>query len=197
MTSTVRDRRYLIGLVVGAIGVVYGDIGTSPLYAVRECFHGPHAIAPTPANILGVLSFIFWALILIVSIKYLTLVMRANNRGEGGVLSLMSLAFPEHNRKRSCHRTALLVGLGVFGASLLYGDGIITPAITVLSAVEGLELATPVLKPYIVPITIIILIALFMGQRFGTGKVGFVFGPITAAWFIAIGILGIPYIVKS
>src|SRR5688572_20440303 len=165
--TNVRDRRYMIGLVVGALGVVYGDIGTSPLYALRECFHGPHAIRPTPENVLGVLSLIFWSLIIIVSLKYLTLVMRADNRGEGGILGLMALAFPEPKRKLNCKKTAAMVGLGVFGAALLYGDGMITPAITVLSAVEGLEIAAPLLAPYIVPIAILILILFFAFQRHG------------------------------
>lgn len=195
MTSNSRDRQYLMGLAVGALGVVYGDIGTSPLYALRECFHGQHAVTPTHANVLGVLSLIFWSLILIVSVKYLTFVIRADNRGEGGILALMALAFPEAARRSSCKKTALLVGLGVFGASLLYGDGMITPAITVLSAVEGLEVATPVLKPYIVPTTIVILIVLFAFQRFGTAKVGGVFGPVTFVWFVSIALLGIPHII--
>jgi KUP system potassium uptake protein len=192
MTENVRDHRYLFGLAMGALGVVYGDIGTSPLYALRECFHGPHAIEPTHANVLGVLSLIFWSLIIIVSVKYLMLVMRANNRGEGGILALMALAFPEPKRKQSCRKTAVMVGLGVFGAALLYGDGMITPAITVLSAVEGLEVATPVLQPYVVPIAIVILIVLFAFQRHGTGKVGKIFGPITLIWFLTIAVLGAP-----
>jgi KUP system potassium uptake protein len=187
----------MAGLVLGALGVVYGDIGTSPLYALRECFHGPNAVDPTRANVLGVLSLIFWSLILIVSVKYLTFVLRANNRGEGGILALMALAFPEQNRRSMTRQVAVFVGLGVFGAALLYGDGMITPAITVLSAIEGLEVATPMFKPYIVPITILILMVLFAFQRHGTGKMGGVFGPITFIWFAAIGLMGVPYIIRS
>ena len=187
----------MTGLVVGALGVVYGDIGTSPLYALRECFYGPHGIAPSRANVLGVLSLIFWSLIMVVSVKYLTLVMRADNRGEGGILALMSLAFPEQKRKQNCRKTAIMVGLGVFGAALLYGDGMITPAITVLSAVEGLEVATPFFKPYIVPIAVVILIVLFSFQRHGTGNVGKVFGPVTFVFFVTIALLGLRYIIRS
>jgi KUP system potassium uptake protein len=187
----------MTGLVVGALGVVYGDIGTSPLYALRECFYGPHAIVPSRANVLGVLSLIFWSLIMIVSVKYLTLVMRADNRGEGGILALMALAFPEQKRKQGCKRTAILVGLGVFGAALLYGDGMITPAITVLSAVEGLEVATQFFKPYVWPITVVILFVLFSFQRHGTGNVGKIFGPIMVVFFVMIGLLGLRYIVKQ
>jgi KUP system potassium uptake protein len=187
----------MTGLVVGALGVVYGDIGTSPLYALRECFYGPHAIVPSRANVLGVLSLIFWSLVMIVSLKYLTLVMRADNRGEGGILALMALAFPEPKRKHGCRRTAILVGLGVFGASLLYGDGMITPAITVLSAVEGLEVATPVFKPYIVFISVVILLLLFSVQRHGTGRVGKVFGPVMFVFFVTIALLGLRYIVRK
>jgi KUP system potassium uptake protein len=185
------DRKYTAVLALGALGVVYGDIGTSPLYAVRECFHGDHAIAATPTNILGVLSLIFWSLIAIVSIKYLIFVLRADNKGEGGILALMSLAFPEAKAsvKRVSRRT--LIVLGVFGASLLYGDGMITPTITVLGAMEGLEVATPIFKPYIVPMTIVIMFVLFGCQRFGTGHVGKIFGPVTLLWFLSIALLGI------
>lgn len=138
------DRRYLAGLVIGALGVVFGDIGTSPLYALRECFHGEHAVAVTRANILGVLSLIFWSLLIIVSIKYLTFVMRADNKGEGGILALLSLALGERAATR--RRAHWLTAIGLFGAALLYGDGMITPAISVLSAVEGLQIASPVFQ---------------------------------------------------
>lgn len=181
----------MAGLVVGALGVVYGDIGTSPLYALRECFHGAHSVLPTRVNVLGVLSLVFWSLILIVSVKYLSLVMRADNRGEGGILALMAMA------SRQGKSTGLLVGLGLFGAALLYGDGIITPAITVLGAVEGLEVVTPRFKPYVVPITIAILVGVFSVQRHGTSRVGGVFGPVTFAWFATIGGLGIPQILRT
>lgn len=197
MTSTVRDRRYLAGLVVGALGVVYGDIGTSPLYALRECFHGAHAIPASRGNVLGVLSLIFWTLILIVSVKYVTFVLRADNRGEGGILALLALASPESKRRDLPRRAHWMLALGVFGAALLYGDGMITPVITVLSAVEGLKVATPLLRPYVLPITIVILIGVFTLQRFGTARVGVVFGPITFVWFATIAILGIPHIIRS
>lgn len=190
------DRRYLATLAVAAVGVVYGDIGTSPLYAMRECFHGPHSVEATRSNILGVLSLIFWSLTLIVSIKYLILIMRADNRGEGGILALLALAFPEGKSRRNAQR-ATLVMLGVFGAALLYGDGMITPAISVLSAVEGLEVATPFFKPFIIPVTVVILVALFSFQRIGTGKVGRIFGPVTLTWFAALSALGIRGIVDA
>ncbi len=143
----------LLGLALGALGVVYGDIGTSPLYALRECFHGSHAVPPSHDNVLGVLSLVFWALIIIISIKYLVFVMRADNRGEGGILALMALVPPRFREAKGGHW--VLVALGLFGAALLYGDGMITPAISVLSAVEGLEVATPFFKPYVVPITLV------------------------------------------
>jgi KUP system potassium uptake protein len=181
--------RYLLTLVIGALGVVYGDIGTSPLYALRECFHGTHAIDPSRDNVLGVLSLIFWCLFIIVSVKYLTFVMRANNRGEGGILALMSLAFPDREIRGRLQK--VLIGIGVFGAALLYGDGMITPAISVLSAVEGLKVATPMFDNYVQLITIVIIIGLFSFQRAGTGRVGKTFGPITLIWFITIAILGI------
>jgi KUP system potassium uptake protein len=185
------ERKYVISLALGALGVVYGDIGTSPLYALRECFYGEHAIAATHENILGVLSLIFWSLILIISVKYLGFVMRADNKGEGGILALMSLAFPEHKGLSKRVSRGTLIALGVFGASLLYGDGMITPAITVLSAVEGLEVATPVFRHYIVPSTIVILVLLFACQRFGTGQVGKIFGPVTLLWFFSLIWLGL------
>lgn len=178
----------LLTLSVAALGVVYGDIGTSPLYALRECFHGPHAIAATRGNILGVLSLVFWALIVVISGKYIRFVLRADNQGEGGILALTALATPIKVVSRS-ERWPLVL-LGTFGAALLYGDGMITPAISVLSAVEGLDLATPVFTPYIVPITITVLIALFLIQSRGTGRVGLIFGPVTFAWFVMLAGLG-------
>jgi KUP system potassium uptake protein len=184
--------RRLALLTLGALGVVYGDIGTSPLYALRECFAGGMAV--THENVLGVLSLIFWALIVIVSLKYLAVVMRATNRGEGGILALMALAFPKHSTGR---RRALLVGLGVFGAALLYGDGMITPAISVLSAVEGLNVATPAFERFVIPLTIITLVGLFAAQSRGTGRVGAIFGPVMIFWFFALGLLGIAGIIKS
>jgi KUP system potassium uptake protein len=172
-------------LTLMAIGIVYGDIGTSPLYALRECFHGPHAVPPTHENVLGVLSLIVYALILVVSIKYIAVVMRADNQGEGGILALTALLPPKSPR---------IALLGIFGAALLYGDGMITPAITVLSAVEGLNVATPQVQPYVVPAAVTILVAVFSLQRFGTDRVGRLFGPIMVAWFIAIAALGLRWI---
>ncbi len=180
--------RYLAVLAVGALGVVYGDIGTSPLYALRECFAGTHPVEANHENVLGVLSLIFWSLLLIVSLKYLGILIRATNRGEGGILALMALAFPRQTENR---RRAVLVGLGVFGAALLYGDGMITPAITVLSAMEGLEVATPAFKQVVVPLTVLTLIGLFMAQHRGTGRVGAIFGPIMIVWFAALALLGL------
>jgi KUP system potassium uptake protein len=189
--------RYLTVLAIGALGVVYGDIGTSPLYAIRECFHGPHAIAVTRENILGVLSLVFWSLILIVSLKYLTFVLRADNKGEGGILALLALAFPEGRSAKATGLTAAMIAVGLFGTALLYGDGMITPAISVLSAVEGLKVATTFFEPYIIPITVAILVALFSVQRFGTGKVGNIFGRVTLIWFPVIAALGVKGIISA
>ena len=184
------NRRYLYVLSLGALGVVYGDIGTSPLYALRECFKTEHGVAPTPDNILGVLSLIFWSLVIVISLKYLVFVMRADNRGEGGILALMSLARTRETGRTSMRR-AFLIALGLFGSALLYGDGMITPAISVLSAIEGLEIATPGLTPYVAPITVIVLIFLFILQRIGTAKVGAMFGPIMLVWFTILAVLGV------
>ncbi|MGB2717208.1 MAG: potassium transporter Kup [Vicinamibacterales bacterium] len=181
--------RYLATLCLLTLGVVYGDIGTSPLYAIRECFYGPHAVAPTPDHILGVLSLIFWALVIVISIKYLVFVLRADNRGEGGILALTALATPIRPTGRQ-ERAALIL-IGIFGAALLYGDGIITPAISVLGAMEGLSVATPALEPYVVPITLAILIALFLFQSHGTARIGKVFGPVTLFWFSVLAVLGL------
>jgi KUP system potassium uptake protein len=186
------SKRYLLTLSLGALGVVYGDIGTSPLYAFRECFGHGHDVAPTPQNILGILSLIFWALIIVVSIKYLIFVMRADNRGEGGILALMSLVRPRRSK-----RLGVLLALGLFGSALLYGDGVITPAITVLSAIEGLEVITPVFNSYIIPLTIVVLIALFAVQKAGTAKVGAMFGPVMIVWFITLAALGLYHIVRT
>jgi KUP system potassium uptake protein len=192
--TTKPSGRYLAILSLTALGIVYGDIGTSPLYAMRECFHGPHAIKPTPENIFGVLSLIFWALIIIISIKYCIFVLRADNRGEGGILALTALATPIKIVSRS--ENWLLVVLGIFGAALLYGDGIITPAISVLGAIEGLNVATPLFAPYVVPVTIVIIVGLFLIQSRGTAKVGRLFGPVMLLWFIVIAILGIMQIMR-
>ena len=194
MTRRTPRGRYLAVLSLAALGIVYGDIGTSPLYALRECFHGPHAIAPLPANILGVLSLIFWSLVIVISIKYLVFVLRADNHGEGGILALTALATPIKPSGRSEH--TFLIMLGIFGAALLYGDGIITPAISVLSAMEGLTVATPFLSHFVVPLTIVIIVALFLFQSHGTAKVGKIFGPVMLVWFSALAILGIAQIAR-
>lgn len=190
-----KSGKYLALLCIGALGVVFGDIGTSPLYALRECFYGPHAIAPLKENILGVLSLIFWALILIISIEYISIILRADNDGEGGILALMSLLRRSKFKNKWIGSMVLLFGL--FGAALLYGDSIITPAISVLSAVEGLNIATPLFEPYIIPLTIIILIVLFSVQKRGTSGIGKVFGPVTFTWFIVIAALGIVSVLEN
>jgi KUP system potassium uptake protein len=187
--------RYLALLSLSALGVVYGDIGTSVLYAMRESFHQAHGLGVDPANVLGVLSLIFWALILVISVKYAMFVLRADNRGEGGILALTSLVTPVGAMRRNSRW--VLVMLGLFGTALLYGDGMITPVISVLGAVEGLEVATPFFQPYIVPITIVILVALFAVQRNGTGTVGKIFGPVTLVWFATISVLGVAQIVRA
>lgn len=180
-------RRNLIASLA-ALGIVYGDIGTSPLYAIRACFHQPHALSPSPENVLGVLSLIFWALVLVISLKYLVFVLRADNDGEGGILALMVLAA---GRKQPDRARTILVLMGLFGAGLLYGDGVITPAISVLSAVEGLHIAAPALDRFVVPISLGILVALFAVQKMGTGRVGAVFGPVMLVWFFTIAALGV------
>jgi len=180
-------------LVVGALGVVYGDIGTSPLYALRECFL--HGLPANRANVLGALSLITWTLIALVSVKYLSFVMRADNRGEGGILAMMTLVTRVVDGSGGVHR--LLVALGVLGACLLYADAMITPAITVLSAIEGLNVATPVLQPYIVPLAICILLGLFAFQHHGTARIGTVFGPLMLLWFVLIGLVGVRSIVMT
>jgi KUP system potassium uptake protein len=188
--------QHLLPLALGALGVVYGDLGTSPLYAFRESFHEERGIAVTPDNIIGILSLTFWSLILIVSVKYLIFVMRADNRGEGGILALATLITPMGNGPRGNTRRVLIL-LGLFGTALLYGDGIITPAISVLSAVEGLGVATPFFEPFIVPITVAILVALFTVQRIGTERVGRLFGPVMLVWFVVIGMLGIWWTIRE
>jgi len=180
----------LLALSLLALGVVFGDIGTSPLYAMRECFHGSHAIAATQANVLGILSLIFWSLWVVISLKYLVFILRADNRGEGGILALSVLVAQVKPK-------AWLGLLGLFGAALLYSDGMITPAITVLGAVEGLEVALPALKPFVQPAAVCILIGVFLVQRHGTAKVGAWFGPVTLVWFVAIAALGLAEIVRA
>jgi KUP system potassium uptake protein len=180
--------RALAGLALAALGVVYGDIGTSPLYALKECFSGPHGVTPTHDNVLGVLSLVFWSLNIVVSFKYLALVMRADNRGEGGILALLALV---RGGERTGRAQRALITAALFGSALLYGDGIITPAISVLGAIEGLSVATPALEPYIVWIAVVIITALFAVQSRGTHRVGRMFGPLTALWFVCIAALGI------
>ena len=188
--KTPQGGRSLAILALGALGVVYGDIGTSPLYALKECFIGPHGVPVTKGNVLGVLSLVFWSLNFVVTFKYLTVVMRADNRGEGGILALLALVRP-HGEGRPSAGYRWLVGTGLFGAALLYGDGIITPAISVLGAVEGLSVATPALQQWVVPIAVAIISALFAVQRHGTAGIGAIFGPLTLIWFICIAVLGI------
>ncbi|HEY1117338.1 MAG TPA: KUP/HAK/KT family potassium transporter, partial [Acidimicrobiales bacterium] len=174
-------------LTLGALGVVFGDIGTSPLYAFREAFEGHgHELEVLESNILGVLSLVFWSLIVVISIKYLALVMRADSDGEGGILTLTALVTPTARRGARWP----LVLLGLFGTALLYGDGMITPAISVLSAVEGTTIAAPALEDLVLPLTVAILVAIFAVQRFGTHAVGRVFGPIMVLWFSVLGVLG-------
>lgn len=177
-----------VGSAVAAIGVVFGDIGTSPLYTLKEVFNGPHAVVVSPANVYGILSLVFWALMLVVSAKYVLFITRADNRGEGGIMALTALALRvvEPGRK-----AWWLSALGVFGAALFYGDGMITPAISVLSAVEGLEIATPAFRPFVVPAALVVLIGLFLMQQRGTGSVGAVFGPVMLCWFVVLGVLGV------
>ncbi len=182
-------------LAVGALGVVYGDIGTSPLYALRECFSGHYAIEATPDNVLGVLSLIFWSLLVVITLKYVTFILRADNHGEGGILALTALATPL--RRIAMSRRRWLVLLGVFGAAMLYGDGVITPAISVLSAVEGLKTVTPLFAPYVLPITVVILIGVFMIQSRGTARIGRLFGPIMLLWFAVLAVLGVTHIVQA
>ena len=187
-----KDRRSrLVLLCLASLGIVYGDIGTSPLYAMRECFYGQHSVPPTHANVLGVLSLILWSLILIISVKYLTLILRADNRGEGGILALATLVSDVLRRGK------FLFLLGLFGAALLYADGMITPAISVMGAIEGLHVATPLFDPYVVPIAVVILVGLFLFQSRGTTGVGTVFGPITMLWFVAISLLGLQQIIRA
>jgi len=178
-----------LGLSLAAVGVVYGDIGTSPIYALRESFHASHGVPATPENVLGVLSLIVWSLILVISVKYLFLVMRADNEGEGGVIALTALVMPRNASEGDRQRLLVLVGL--FGAALLYGDSMITPAISVLSAMEGLEVATPAFEPYVIPATLAILLVLFSAQSRGTARVGAFFGPVMLVWFGTLAVLGV------
>jgi len=201
MTQSATTSHYFVespstrALIVGAIGVVFGDIGTSPLYALKECFSQEHGIPFSADAVLGIISMLFWAMIIVVSLKYVMFVMRADNDGEGGVLALMALALRTAAPRSRMAR--LLMMLGIFGACMFYGDAVITPAISVLSAVEGLEIAAPGLSQFVIQITLVILCALFLIQRSGTHAVGKLFGPIMVAWFLALGALGLLHLVKA
>jgi KUP system potassium uptake protein len=175
-------------LALAALGVVYGDIGTSPLYALKECVNGEHGVSASPENVMGLLSLMFWSVVMVVSVKYLTFIMRADNQGEGGILALLALLESPAAKKGA--KVGILASLVLFGAALLYGDGIITPAISVLSAVEGLDVATDTFKSFVIPITCLILVGLFAAQKSGTASIGRVFGPIMVLWFATLAILG-------
>jgi len=192
LTSAGASRQTLLPLTLTAIGVVYGDIGTSPLYAMRECFFGTHSVAATPENVLGVLSLIIYSLFLVISVKYIAIVMRADNEGEGGILALTALL-----PRTPGDGSSPLVLMGIFGAALLYGDGMITPAITVLGAVEGLKVATPLFDPFVVPLTVAILVGVFSIQQHGTHLVGRLFGPVMVLWFLTIAGLGVYWMARS
>ncbi|MBS0464043.1 MAG: potassium transporter Kup, partial [Proteobacteria bacterium] len=191
----------LAGLALAAIGVVYGDIGTSPLYALQTAFSGKHAVLPTADNVLGILSLVFWSIMFVVSFKYVAFVLRADNKGEGSILSLMTLA--QRGLRAQSPMKWTVLALGVFGAGMFYGDSVITPAVSVLSAVEGLEVLKPTLAEVVVPLTVAVLVGLFAAQRFGSGRVGVVFGPVMVLWFICIAafgflrIVGHPEILKA
>lgn len=187
--------RRLAVLTLAALGVVYGDIGTSPLYALRECFSPEYGLVASPGNVYGVLSLILWSLILIVSVKYIVFILRADNRGEGGILAMLALLLQRQTPRKK--RRALLVALALFGAALLYGDGIITPAISVLSAMEGLTVVSEAFQYLVLPLTVVILIGLFLAQRVGTALVGKVFGPVTLLWFVTIAALGLAEILRE
>ena len=182
-------------LALSALGVVFGDIGTSPLYSLKEVFGSAHHPVPiTPDNVLGILSLVFWVLMSVVSGKYVSFIMRADNRGEGGIMALMALAL------RHCQegpKRAAVIVLGLIGAALFYGDGVITPAVSVLSAVEGLEIITPAFKPFIIPLALVILVFLFLIQHHGTARVGKLFGPVMLLWFATLAVLGINSIVGN
>ncbi|MEY4592119.1 MAG: hypothetical protein RIR18_1014 [Pseudomonadota bacterium] len=193
--STPHKKR-MATLTLAALGVVYGDIGTSPLYSIKEVFGGAHHPVPiTPDNVLGILSLFFWSLMIVVTLKYVSFIMRANNRGEGGIIALMTLALQKGTE--NSWQQKVLITLGLFGAALFYGDGVITPAISVLSAVEGLGIITPAFDPYIIPITLAVLVVLFIFQRKGTASVGALFGPIMVVWFAVLALLGVIGILEN
>jgi KUP system potassium uptake protein len=195
--DNVSRRRATTALGLAALGVVYGDIGTSPLYAIRECFHGPHAVEVNRVNVLGVLSLVIWSLVLVVSVKYVAVLLRADNRGEGGILALMTLVTDPRPRSFRLRGKSILLLLGLFAAALLYGDGVITPAISVLSAIEGVEVWTPALAAWTVPIALAVLVTLFLAQRHGTARLGALFGPVALLWFVVLAALGAASLVKT
>src|SRR5216117_735209 len=188
--------RYLATLALSVLGVVYGDIGTSPLYALRESFHGTHGIPVSPGNVLGVMSMVFWSLVIVVTIKYHIVIIRADNKGEGGVLALMAMVNGSRLARGLSPRRIMIV-LGIFGSALLYADGALTPAISVLSAVEGLEVATPALASWVLPVTLVILVGLFLLQSRGTARIGAMFGPVMLVWFATLGVLGLSEIIRQ
>ena len=194
LVSSPRSSSSLAALTLGALGVVYGDIGTSPLYALKEVFHAGH-VPVTATNILGVLSLVFWTMTIIVSLKYVLLILRADNNGEGGLIAMLALATTAVKDRPKLRRWLMVIGL--FGTAIFYGDGVITPAISVLSAVEGLEVVAPQLHPLVIPITLVVLTGLFAVQRMGTGGIGKAFGPITLVWFIVLVLLGLPHIAAN
>jgi len=184
-----KEKSRLARLSLAALGVVFGDISTSPIYAIRECFHGQYGIDVSHANVMGILSLMFWSLVLIVGLKYLTFVFRANNHGEGGEIALIALIRGKNGSSENRRRLGV-IALGLFAACLLYGDGMITPAISVLSAVEGIGVITPVFKRYVIPITIAILVSLFLIQRHGTARLGGLFGPVILVWLGFLAVTG-------
>ena len=191
----IQSKSQQAALALAALGVVYGDIGTSPLYTMKEVFSGNHPIPLTPENVLGILSLILWSLIIVVSIKYVVFIMRADNRGEGGIMALIALALHDAKGKPKRERAIMLAGL--LGAGMFYGDGMVTPAISVLSALEGLDVATPAFKPFIIPITLCVLFVLFFFQRRGTASVGALFGPVMMLWFTTLGGLGLYNVIDN
>ncbi|MFM0007662.1 potassium transporter Kup [Paraburkholderia dipogonis] len=193
--TTDSNKSSIAALTLAAIGIVYGDIGTSPLYTMKEVFAKHHGLSPVPVNVLGVVSLILWGLIIVISLKYVTLVLRADNRGEGGIMAMTALALSSVTQKSRWYYPVML--LGMVGAGLFFGDGVITPAISVLSAIEGLEVAAPALKPYVIPVTLAVLVALYLLQRRGTAGIGKWFGPIVLVWFITLAAMGVANIVKN
>ena len=187
----------LLGLTIAAIGVVYGDIGTSPLYTIRECFFGAHSVPLNHDNVLGVLSLILYSLLIVVSLKYIAIVMKADNQGEGGILALTALLPARSGNGGAAFGRPTLILLGIFGAALLYGDGMITPAITVLGAMEGLNVITPLFSPYVLPLSVAVILGIFVIQQYGTARVGRLFGPIMIVWFVTLAGLGLVWIVRQ